>query len=200
MPRRSAKTPAPVKEAKAWEQQADESAKNFEAFRIYRDLGASNRSTSKVAKELNKSADMMQEWCAKHQWVARCSAFDQWEDFIRIREKRKAIMSMATRHARIAMGFQEKVVARLKAIQVADMSIGECIRMMQVMTKIERDARAIAPREIIPEEDEQAPAGKVIKIIRKPKDDAYEADPFEEAANDEDDEGDEDEGDDDGKS
>src|SRR3954451_22853339 len=53
-----------------FEQQTGESAKAFEAFSIYLNLGL-ERSTEAVAKSLSKSCALVRRWAARWQWVAR---------------------------------------------------------------------------------------------------------------------------------
>ena len=66
-------TPAP------WERQIKESPEAWEAFALYRDMGA-ERSTEKVGKALGKSWDLMQRWSSTHSWVARVLAYDVYLD------------------------------------------------------------------------------------------------------------------------
>lgn len=58
-----------------WERRQGESAKAYQAFVIYRDLGA-ERSTSKVAQKLSKSEQLIRRWSAKHEWQQRVEAWD----------------------------------------------------------------------------------------------------------------------------
>jgi hypothetical protein len=62
--------------SRAFDQQPNESAKAFAAFNAYLQLGA-QRSTAAVAKELQKSEQLIRRWCTRHRWVERCEAYDR---------------------------------------------------------------------------------------------------------------------------
>ena len=56
--------------AEMFEQQPGESAKAFEAFSIYLNMGV-ERSTEAVATKLQKSCQIVRRWAARWQWLAR---------------------------------------------------------------------------------------------------------------------------------
>jgi hypothetical protein len=84
-----------------WTRRPGESTQAYQAFRRYRDLGAS-RSVAKVAQELAKSRSLVVRWCTKFDWVERCRLFDQDQER-REREERK--------------GRQRHMAARMDAVQ-----------------------------------------------------------------------------------
>lgn len=63
-----------------------ESAKAFEAFTIYLELGP-DRSTAKVAEMLGCTPNNVKQWAKRNNWVDRSAAFDA----DRVRERFKAI-------------------------------------------------------------------------------------------------------------
>jgi len=58
----------------AFEQQISESARAFEAFKTYRDMGPA-RSLEAVAKKLSKSATIVKRWSARWRWQERIKAW-----------------------------------------------------------------------------------------------------------------------------
>lgn len=58
-----------------WQRQAGESAKAYNAFRIYRDL-AEQRTFAKVGKELGCSSTNIERWAARWCWTQRCYEYD----------------------------------------------------------------------------------------------------------------------------
>lgn len=58
-----------------WDRQPEESAKAYAAFTVYRDMGV-GRSIRATAKAIAKSARLLKEWSARHQWVSRADAYD----------------------------------------------------------------------------------------------------------------------------
>lgn len=67
-----------------WDRQERESAKAWDAFKAYRDMGPRERSTHRVAQELSKSETIVKRWSSMWDWVERAAAFDahvdaQWQ-------------------------------------------------------------------------------------------------------------------------
>jgi len=58
-----------------WDRQPGETSKAYEAFSIYRDMGA-NRTVRGTAEALTKSEQLIKGWSGKNNWVARAAAFD----------------------------------------------------------------------------------------------------------------------------
>ena len=58
-----------------WLIQKDEPARGFEAFTKYRDMGAA-RSHAKVARELGKATQLMNQWSRRWGWVSRVTSWD----------------------------------------------------------------------------------------------------------------------------
>lgn len=58
-----------------WKRLATDTDKSFEAFTLYRDMGA-NRSVRDVAQKLNKSLTVIARWSSANNWQERVAAFD----------------------------------------------------------------------------------------------------------------------------
>lgn len=63
----------------SWEMLPNETDNAFEAFRIYRDLGA-RRSIRETGKTLGKNLTTLGEWSVKYDWPNRARAYDRWMD------------------------------------------------------------------------------------------------------------------------
>lgn len=133
-----AKTPQPTIEP--WERQAGESAKAFEAFAIYRDMGI-ERSVRKVAQRLNKSVALIAEWSSKKDWVERCRAWDAEQDRIARLEQIKSIKAMRNRHAGMAKAMIVKAGRALNRIPDDEIKPSDISRMIEVASKLERISR-----------------------------------------------------------
>lgn len=123
-----------------WERQKGESRQAFQAFAIYRDMGAA-RSTAKVAHQLGKSKALMDRWSAKWSWVARMAAWDAELDRKARESQEKARVEMAERHIKEAMLFQQKIVERLKTLEPDDLSPSDIAKWFDIAVKVERLAR-----------------------------------------------------------
>jgi hypothetical protein len=60
-----------------FERQPGEGSERWEAFELYRDMGA-ERSVRAVARSLDKSDTLIGRWSSEDQWVSRVFAFDAW--------------------------------------------------------------------------------------------------------------------------
>lgn len=117
-----------------------ESAKAFEAFCAYRDMGPS-RSVAKVGQAVGKSTTLMARWSGQWAWVARVAAWDA-DTAVKVADaQQEEIVEMASRHARIAAALLGKVVARLVKLDPATLTPAELTRMFDVAMKAERTSR-----------------------------------------------------------
>lgn len=80
-----------------WERGTNESARAYEAFVVYRDMGAA-RSLEKVQQKLDKSTTMLGRWSGEHNWQARVRAYDDYID-----AKARAIIDAQAVEQRVAM-------------------------------------------------------------------------------------------------
>lgn len=126
------------KEAEApWEQQPNESAKAFEAFAIYRDMGA-DRSIRAVARRLGKSKTQIEKWSRAHDWVERVRAYDRNLDREARAEAVKNIKQMTKRHIGIAMNLQKKALDALKDLDPDSLTPKMLLAFLSKATEIER--------------------------------------------------------------
>lgn len=77
-----------------WDRQPGETAKAYEGFVTYRDLGP-KRSVRLVSEALAKTQTVIKRWSSAHNWVSRVSAWDSLPS-------RKVEEAYADRAARIA--------------------------------------------------------------------------------------------------
>jgi hypothetical protein len=146
-----------------WERQKGETQKAFEAFCIYRDMGA-DRSLSKVSQQLGKHKVLLQRWSSRWQWVLRVEAWDDHLDQGARRENEKRVKAMAERHANQAMLFQQKLVERLRTINPEDLSPADLARWFDVAVKVERLSRG-EPTENVRQEDNRRDNNELAKRI-----------------------------------
>lgn len=66
----------------AWGRQENESARAFQAFEVYRDLGV-ERSLVKVGQTLGKSRALIERWSVQHDWVNRVEALADRDEMLR---------------------------------------------------------------------------------------------------------------------
>lgn len=122
---------------KPWERQPGESAKAYEAFSEYRDMGTS-RSLAKVGQKLGKSKTMMDKWSKKHSWVNRAEQWDLEEDRLIRTALTKDIGAMRKRHADVARAMLLKAARALQKIPDDEIKASDISRMVDVASKLER--------------------------------------------------------------
>ena len=129
---------------KPWDRRPGETTKAYEAFCKYRDMGR-ERSLSKVAKELQKSATIMGRWSGQHDWVKRAAKWDDEQDRIEReiaqKEQAKAIRDMRKRHADLATAMLAKSARALQRIPDDEIKATDISRMVDVASKLERISR-----------------------------------------------------------
>ncbi len=130
-----------TKEAIApWEQQPGESFKAFEAFSIYRDMGA-ERSILKVSARLSKTDALIKRWSRQWMWVERARAYDRELDRKAREQAIKDVRNMTNRHIRIAMQLQERAVNALKDLPSEKLTPKMMLEFLDKATKLERSNR-----------------------------------------------------------
>ena len=126
-----------------WEQQPGESAKAFEAFAIYRDMGV-ERSVRKVTQRLNKSLTLIGKWSSAYNWPERARAYDRDLDRQAHAQAVRDVRSMTNRHIRIAMQLQAKALQALEQLDVTTLSPKMQLAFLAKATEIERMNRLSA--------------------------------------------------------
>ena len=151
---------AKEEELKPWERQDGETAKQFEAFAVYRNMGE-DRSLAKVAQELSKSKQLLTRWSSKNNWVERCVAWDREQDRILRQQQLKDIKKMRKRHADLAYAGLVKTAQALQKIDPEDFKPGDIARLMDVCATLERISRGDSGEVI-----EQRDGGEAIEAVQ----------------------------------
>lgn len=134
-----------------WERQQGETSKAYEAFCVYRDMGA-DRSLRKVVQQLNKNLTTIAEWSTKYEWVKRVAAWDAEQDRIARKAQVDEIKKMRTRHAKLAEAMLIKAAKALQRIPDDEIKAVDVSRMVETASKLERISRGDVG-EVIEERD-----------------------------------------------
>ena len=128
-----------------WERQPGETAKAFEAFSVYRDMGT-DQSITKVALSLNKSRAIIGRWSSHWEWASRVRAWDN--DLVEAARKqaRKDIEEMQQRHIAIGRLLQDKAVEAIES--GVDISARDATALAKLGVDVERLARGEATERI----------------------------------------------------
>lgn len=156
-PRKPRKKPMP---SVPWNRRPAETNPAWLAFTTYRDMGPA-RTTAKVRTEIGRKPSyqrQLETWSSRHEWVARCEAFDAEMDRIAIEEHRKGIKDMVRRHLGLASSLQaagalglQSLIAKVKAAKPDEdilLSPNEIKGLVDLGTKLERQTRG-EPEQIV---------------------------------------------------
>lgn len=151
-----------------WEQQPGESAKAFEAFAIYRDMGV-ERSVRKVTQRLNKSLTLIGKWSSAYNWPERARAYDRDLDRQAHAQAVREVRSMTNRHIRIAMQLQAKALEALEQLDVTTLSPKMQLAFLAKATEIERMNRLSAAG--MDDSGQQRDSAEGIEVVIEGEDD-----------------------------
>lgn len=120
-----------------WEIQPNETKPAYDAFVLYRDMGA-ERSQVKVSQSCGKHPTLIQRWSRRWRWQWRLEQWERYLDRIRVAEIAKQTREAARRHLSMSLLFQQKIIERLPAIPVAGLTFEECRKALETSVKVER--------------------------------------------------------------
>ena len=99
-----------------WERQINESARDFDLFRAYRDMGTA-RSHSKVAEQVGMTTMSVSQVASRRNWTERIRRFEMWQDQLYQDTLRQETLDMARRHAVEAQKTLDALMAPIRALQ-----------------------------------------------------------------------------------
>jgi hypothetical protein len=136
---------------RAYERQFGETAKAYDAFALYRDMGSS-RSTERVAKELGKSWGLIQRWCTRHDWVERVRAYEDWLEMVGRGAVEDHERTHAENHARRREDLRRlNLENEERAARQTGRILDELERMPLVRTRVTRENEDGRPVEYVKE-------------------------------------------------
>lgn len=100
----------------AWEQLPDESAKAFQAFQLYLNMGI-ERSISKVHEKCSKSTRLIARWSSEWEWGERIRRYDTWKQQIKRAKLREKIEASAEEDYKTVTTLQSILVAPAAVLQ-----------------------------------------------------------------------------------
>ena len=101
--------------AEKWERQEGESAKQYEYFKTFLDLGAL-RTIPKVQEKTNKSLTYLNTLSSRNNWIARADAYDRYIDEITRKENIEAIKKTNKENIQLAQAIKFVVGKKAKLL------------------------------------------------------------------------------------
>ena len=135
-----------------WERQKQdgETAKQYEAFCVYRDMKNirdpnSKRSIRLVSEQLGKSEGLLERWSSANNWVERVEAWDADQERIAREVAQKEMMEeirkMRKRQSETGKYMQIKAMKALSRMPEEEIKPGDAARLIDIGAKLERTAR-----------------------------------------------------------
>lgn len=103
---KTAKKATPV-DRRPWEQQPRETAAQYEAFSVFRDMPPADRSKRDVAKQLDKHESLIYRWASQRDWNNRVREYDAYLERLALDETARQVTAMHKRQIGISMKMQE---------------------------------------------------------------------------------------------
>jgi len=103
---KTAKKATPV-DLRPWEQQPGETAAQYEAFAVFRDMPPADRSKRDVAKQLDKHESLIYRWASQRDWNNRVREYDAYLERLALDETARQVTAMHKRQIGISMKMQE---------------------------------------------------------------------------------------------
>ncbi len=136
-----------MKKQRPWEKLETETAKAYESFVEYRQMGV-NRSNAKVAQKLGKPKSLIDRWSRKHQWQKRIGAYDAEIASHEAMTEIETFKKMNERHIRLAAKAQLIVNRYWDALakkpkKIPELKVTEMSTLMRCATELERKAHGL---------------------------------------------------------
>ena len=128
-----------LKDSDPWEWLPEESARAYDAFCCYREMGH-QRSIAKVAHAIGRSVRLLERWSSAHRWVVRAFCYDNYLDLRQRRNYELRVLETASEHAAQARAVQERALARLSSIDVNRLTISQLMQLVKTSMELELKA------------------------------------------------------------
>ena len=149
-----------------WDKREDESAKAYEWFCRYRDMGP-GRSHEKLNQKYSESISkksLTLRWSSKYAWVERAEAYDAHLEAIKRETHEDRVRKTAEEHIDVADKIMELALCKLALLEGMEVKPNEVKGLIELAVKIKRDALGIAEKHEVTGEVhvEQQTANKLI--------------------------------------
>jgi len=122
------------KMTKQWERQPNETSVAYEAFTVYRDMGA-NRGLHAVSKTLQKSVTLLGRWSSQHKWVERATAYDDHIEALERGAVEKERIKLKRQRIKILTFYQSKLVEGMKDLDPSSASWKDITAGLQMIAR-----------------------------------------------------------------
>jgi hypothetical protein len=136
-----------------WERMEGESARAYEAFRLFRDDGP-RRTVDGIRGRVDVSERTLQGWSSKFDWRDRSLAWDDECARVEDRQRLDDIRTMYDMHRRVGRVAVTKALQALQNLPVDRIPPGAAARLLELGTRIERQTLGTSPEDFYGVTDE----------------------------------------------
>ncbi len=149
-----------------WDKREDESARAYEWFCRYRDMGpgrSHEKLNQKYSEGISKKS-LTLRWSSKYAWVERAEAYDAHIESIKRETNEDRAKKTAEEHIGVADKVMEFALRKLSLLENMEVKPNEVKGLIELAVKIKRDALGIAEKHEVTGEVhvEQQTANKLI--------------------------------------
>ena len=137
---KTAKKATPV-DLRPWEQQPGETAAQYEAFAVFRDMPPADRSKRDVAKQLDKHESLIYRWASQRDWNNRVREYDAYLERLALDETARQVTAMHKRQIGISMKMQEVCLKGLQNLIPELMKPNEIRLLLKLAIEMESSNR-----------------------------------------------------------
>ena len=137
---KTAKKATPV-DLRPWEQQPGETAAQYEAFAVFRDMPPADRSKRDVAKQLDKHESLIYRWASQRDWNNRVREYDAYLERLALDETARQVTAMHKRQIGISMKMQEVCLKGLQNLIPELMKPNEIRLLLKLALEMESSNR-----------------------------------------------------------
>lgn len=131
-----------------WDKREDESAKAYEWFCRYRDMGP-GRSHEKLNQKYSESISkksLTLRWSSKYAWVERAEAYDAHIEAIKREANEDRVRQTAEEHIDVADRIMDLALCKLALLEGMEVKPNEVKGLIELSVKMKRDALGVADK------------------------------------------------------
>lgn len=131
-----------------WDKREDESAKAYEWFCRYRDMGTGrshDKLHQKYSEGMSKKAQTLR-WSSRYAWVERAEAYDAHIEAIKREANEDRVRQTAEEHIDVADKIMDLALCKLALLEGMEVKPNEVKGLIELSVKMKRDALGVAEK------------------------------------------------------
>lgn len=131
-----------------WDRRPGESARAYETFRRFRDVGPLRTLAAVVDESAGIRLATVQEWHKRNDWRDRAAAWDDAVHRLEDARRLEAIRTMHDVHQRAGRAILSKALAALGSVAPEDIPPYAAARLLELGARLERDTLVVSVEQL----------------------------------------------------